>query len=273
MKLSFLIQLVFLIIFILGVYLVFTNNVNGRNKLILIVVCLVIAIYLFINLPFFKDHDDLIETPADAKQLYNIDTSTLKSSNGEPFGLSMWIYVDDWSYKYGHDKNILKYSDGDNELRIYLDKNKNDLIIQVPRYMNDTEHADAISAATGSDIIQTNTNEEITIENINLQKWVCITLTMSTRTIDVYLNGKLVKSHPFNNVIQTKFNDGNIEIADGFGGFISKVGYYPYFITPTKSWSIYKDGLGSSFLSALDRYGMTLTFLEDQQVKGTYEVF
>ena len=106
MKLSFLIQLVFLIIFILGVYLVFTNNVNGRNKLILIVVCLVIAIYLFINLPFFKDHNDLIETPVDAKQSYTINTSTLKSNDGGPFGLSMWIYIDDWTHNYGFDKNI-----------------------------------------------------------------------------------------------------------------------------------------------------------------------
>ena len=256
MKLSFLVQLVFLIIFILGVYLVFTNNVNGRNKLILIVVCLVIAIYLFINLPFFKDHNDLIETHVDARTEYTIPTNTLKTSNG-PFGLSMWIYIDDWSYEYGNIKNILKIKD----LKIYLNTYKNDLILDVPKIEDDPSVE----------------QEPVNIENINLQKWVCITFTMSGRTIDVYLNGKLVKSTPLNVVANLDLFDGTEDIkiteGKGFGGFISKVGYYPYFITPSKAWSIYKQGLGNSFLSGLDKYGMSVMFLENQQLKGMYEVF
>ena len=54
MRLSFLIQLLLLIILIVGVYLIFTNGVSGRNKLILIVFLVVIGIYLFNKLPFLR---------------------------------------------------------------------------------------------------------------------------------------------------------------------------------------------------------------------------
>ena len=61
MRLSFLIQLLLLIILIVGVYLIFTNGVSGRNKLILIVFLVVIGIYLFNKLPFLRGYNEVIE--------------------------------------------------------------------------------------------------------------------------------------------------------------------------------------------------------------------
>ena len=65
MRLSFLIQLLLLIILIVGVYLIFTNGVSGRNKLILIVFLVVIGIYLFNKLPFLRGYNEVIENPVD----------------------------------------------------------------------------------------------------------------------------------------------------------------------------------------------------------------
>ena len=67
----------------------------------------------------------------------------------------------------------------------------------------------------------------------------------------------LVKSRPFNNVI-TNVSDKNILVTPngGFGGFVSKVGFYPKFITPRKAWDIYKNGVGDALDSALNKYNM-----------------
>ena len=96
------------------------------------------------------------------------------------------------------------------------------------------------------------------------QKWVNIITTISDRSIDTYINGKLVKTKTFSNAIDTtSFNNSDVEIVPngGFGGFISKVRYYPYYISPQKAWDIYKEGFGDAFESALNRYNMSVSIL------------
>ena len=76
-------------------------------------------------------------------------------------------------------------------------------------------------------------NQQVIVENINMQKWVNVLVTVNNRTLDVYLNGKLVQTKAFNNIIDTAaFNHGGITVTPqgGFGGFVSKVQYYPYFL-------------------------------------------
>ena len=104
--------------------------------------------------------------------------------------------------------------------------------------------------------------ETTVIENIGLQKWVNVIMSVNARNMDVYINGKLVKTKAFDNVINTGLlNNGDIVITPngGFGGYVSNVQYYPFFITPKKAWSIYKD-FGSALTNALNRYNMSVTF-------------
>ena len=324
MKLSFLIQLLLLIILIVGVYLIFTNGVSGRNKLILIVFLVIIGIYLFNKLPFLKGYNEVIENPVDAKLPYTITSDKLKKSNGD-FSISSWIYINDWNEKYGQEKIILKMGD---LISMKLGDYENNLKIELNTYKeNKTEHqATMFGVATGLDtnpfttttisqeylecsgdhIYQNYTggggvtsgflntdgsisptlgigiscdnidDVDVTIENINIQKWVNIIVTVNDRVLDVYINGKLVTSRAFNNIINTaEINNSNLVItpSGGYGGFISKVQYYPLFITPKKAWEIYRGGFGDAFASALDKYNLSVTFYEDQIEKKKYWVF
>ena len=120
------------------------------------------------------------------------------------------------------------------------------------------------------------TLQSMKIENINMQKWVNIITTVNNRTLDVYINGKLIKTKTFDNIIDpVLLNSGGIELVSdgGFGGFFSKVQYYPYFITPEKAWSIYKGGFGDAFESALDRYNMSLSFYKDSVEQNKMYLF
>ena len=315
MKLAFLIQLILLLLLVVSLYMVFTNSVGGRAKLIMIVFCVVIGIYLFQKLKIFNDYDEFYSTPTSARAgAVTIDKEQLKKSEGH-FAVSMWIFIDDWNYNYGETKNILKKVNGNGLSlpHIYLGAFKNDLHIDVDMFAKDSDDYQTLlsdeldkysysptatkfkckptSADPSIYTIREETDPEtdtqivcpepdvaqnIIIENINMQKWVNIITTVNNRTLDVYINGKLIKTKTFDNIIDpVLLNSGGIELVSdgGFGGFFSKVQYYPYFITPEKAWSIYKGGFGDAFESALDRYNMSLSFYKDSVEQNKMYLF
>ncbi len=318
MQLSFLIQLILLLLLVISVYMVFTNTVVGRTKLILIVICVVLGLYLFSKLNIFNDYNEYLDSPTSAKENVLISEDLLKKSDGH-FAISSWIFIDDWNYKYGEEKIILKKempsTSGDMNLPyIGLDAYKNDLIIKMNVFggantdptsfqtllKKELEEStsftdspdnydtfgcsgeqiyvqDSAGSTTNTDVSCISTSlEDIVVENINMQKWVNIITTVNNRSIDVYINGKLVKTKTFNNVIDTAaFNHGGISITPngGFGGFVSKIQYYPYYITPEKAWSIYKGGFGDAFESTLNKYNMSMSFYRDSVEQNKFYLF
>ncbi len=305
MRLSFLIQLVLLVILIVGVYLIFSNGVSGRNKLILIIALIVIGIYLFSKLPFLRGYNEVIENPVDATETRLFEANELKQSKGE-FAISSWIYINDWNTKYGQEKEIL--NKGNDLITMKLGAYENNLKINLKMF-NQTlnEHqanlrglveadgghtltSGSTLSCSGDDIWENGTidtgvsctgasnsaNVDVTIENINLQKWVNIIAAVNDRTLDIYINGKLVTSKAYPNLINTALinnNDLTVTPNGGFGGFVSKVQYYPDFITPKQAWNIYRGGFGDAFASALDKYNLSVSFYEDTIEKKKYFLF
>lgn len=309
MKLSFLIQMMLLLLLVVGVYLLFTDSIQGKMKLIMIVFCLVVGVYLFMKLPMFKDNNEVLSSPQSAKNEYVLPGEELKKSDG-PIGVSCWLYIDNWNYNYGQQKPVIR-SNNIYFPTITLDAYKNDITVSVKVYGDDSSDRvytdeqlkfelenkgysshtsdDSLSCSSSSGTIvlndttdtgvscpnRTDVPEDITIENINIQKWVNVITTFNNRTLDVYINGKLVKSKPFNNIIINGNYEDDILITPdgGFGGFVSKVQYFPYFITPAKAWSIYRGGFGDAFESALNKYNLSVTFYEDQVEQKKFYIF
>ena len=312
MKLSFLMQLILLLLLVLSIYLVFSNTVTGRTKLIVIIFCIVLGLYLYSKLKLFSNYNEFISSPESARQEHIIEGESLKKGDGQ-FTISVWIYIDDWNYKYGEKKVILTRSLPSNGTSmilpsIELDNYKNDLEIKVNTYDTQGSSSSTMSSdlegllyensipydensnieCVNNSIMLDSVDQNISctdvdmqengakIENINMQKWVNIITTVNNRSLDIYINGKLIKTKTFNNVIDTTaFNYGNIVITPngGFGGYVSKVRYYPRYITPNEAWNIYKDGFGDAFASTLDKYNVALTFYEDQVEQNKFFLF
>ena len=68
--------------------------------------------------------------------------------------------------------------------------------------------------------------ERCIVENIPLQTWVAMGIVVHNKIVDVYINGKLFKSHPLNHLplpSENKIRYGN---NGGFDGYLNKLTYF-----------------------------------------------
>ena len=197
----------------------------------------------------------LIDGMVDAKQLIVIpqDPETqgsvtiprsVNANEGIEFTWSVWIFIDDLTYnstKYrgvfykGNDfaKNLNSGSTEDQGLNfpnnapgLYITPNTNNLVVIMNTF----------------NVI----NEEILIDNIPLNKWVNVIIRCQNNTIDVYINGSIIKSHNLHGVPKQNYGDVFVAPNGGFSGYISNLWYYDY-------------GLGTSEISKLVNKGPNTT--------------
>ena len=256
--LSFTAFIILLILFV-GFYLVLADEVSGTVKMILIVFLFFLGIYFLVNLSMFKKYYEIRDTPIDASASF-VYTADKFSVVDQTYTLSTWIYVDDWNSNFGLHKNIITFErKGSNPTNIMLDEYENNLLIQYDVYLN-------------SNNIQTS-RQSIKIPNINIQKWVCITVCFNTNNTDTYINGKLIDTDvhrfPIFNPANTKTNTGSLTLASspGFSGKIGLTRYYGRIISPQEAWNIYKQGPTTNVLgSMLNRYNASFQFYQDNKV-------
>jgi hypothetical protein len=182
--LSFTAFILFLILFV-GFYLLTAEEVSGGAKIGLIVFLIFISIYLLLNLSMFRSYYEVIDVPIDAKSGAIYEAKNF-SRVDQVYTLSTWIYIDDWNENFGQEKGVLRFQrKGAQDTSIRLDQYENNLIIRYDVYTN---------SASNGQVTQT-----IKIPNINIQKWVCITVAFNTNNTDTYINGKLIDTdvHPY----------------------------------------------------------------------------
>jgi hypothetical protein len=151
-------------------------------------------------------------------------TRSTNASDGIEFTWSCWIYIKDLTYLSGQYKCVF-YKGNDynpnpnkengsglnfpnNAPGLYIAPNTNDLVV----FMNTFR------------VI----NEQVTIKDIPIGKWVNVIIRCQNTTLDVYINGTIAKSLQLHGV--PKQNYGNVFVAPngGFSGYISNLWYYNY---------------------------------------------
>jgi hypothetical protein len=254
---SFTAFILILILFV-GSYLLLTDEVSGTIKMVLIVFLFFIGLYLLLNLSFFKNYYEVVDIPIDASSSY-VFTADKFSSIDQTYSISTWIYIDDWNTNFGTYKNIVNFErKGANATVMNLDEYENNLLIKYDVYQS-------------TDALQT-TTQTITVPNINIQKWVNITVCFNTNNTDTYINGKLIDTdvhpYPIFNPANTKTNQGNFILAKdtGFSGKIGLTRYYGRVLSPQDAWNIYRNGPTTNVLGSLmNRYNAAFIFYQDNQ--------
>ena len=157
---------------------------------------------------------------------------SVNQSKGIEFTWSVWIYINsidtsksEYStifYKGNNNMSDTGLNFPNNAPGLYLEPGKNNLMI----VMN-----------TFSSI-----NEEISVPDIPLNKWVNVIIRCQNRTLDVYINGNIARSLTLTDV--PKQNYGNVYIATngGFDGNISDLWYFNYSLGPGEITNLVRKG-------------------------------
>lgn len=204
---------------------------------------------------------------SDASQATTVTSDKLGSSPN--FGFSVWVYIDAWQntatatppYK----KNILTRCDGTKTttpiFQMYLDNDQNNLMLAFP-----------------------GNPAPCTIQNVKLQKWFNVIMSVYGNTADLYLDGKLVRTCILSGPVTPTASDtvqvggGDITctaaLANNPGdliGYISSVVYKNDYFTPDEAWSIYSAGYsGSGLFDFIQQYKLNFSLLKNNQTMGSF---
>ena len=170
------------------------------------------------------DAKQLIVIPQDPSSSGSVTISrSVNATEGIEFTWSVWIYIDDLTYNTGRYRCVFykgndyaKNPDAEtqglnfpnNSPGLYIAPNTNDLVIMMNTF----------------NVI----NEEITVNDIPLNKWVNVIIRCENNTLDVYINGSIIKSHHLHGVPKQNYGDVYVAANGGFSGNISNLWYYNY---------------------------------------------
>lgn len=189
-----------------------------------------------------------------------LPSKDLPSSISTNYTYSIWFYIEDWNYKYGQKKILLRRLDNNNWKNpcpeISLGAFQNDLTVALQTYPN-------------TDTPGSNTNVQTfncSVKNVPIQAWVNVIVSVTGRTLDVYLDGKLVKTCVMPGVAKVTTNAPIVITPNGgFSGFTSNIRYWANASNPQDAWNIYKNGNGGGSFDLINKYKFKLSLLENNK--------
>ena len=179
----------------------------------------------------------LINGMIDAKQLVVIPqdpeaegavtiSRSVNADEGIEFTWSVWVFIDDLTYNSGKYRCVF-YKGND----YAKNPNANDSETQGLNFPNNAPGL-YIAPNTNDLVIMMNTfnviNEEIIINDVPINKWVNVIIRCKNNTLDVYVNGSIIKSHDLHGVPKQNYGDVYVAPNGGFSGYISNLWYYNY---------------------------------------------
>jgi hypothetical protein len=163
----------------------------------------------------------------DGKTKTTISSGELPSGSGAEYGLQYWMFISDWDYNFGKEKQIIKRvaSSGSAAVSPYitLHPTDNSLQVRVAIFPSDSAAGAANPDATAS----TGDSFTCTVENVPLQSWFSVSVTVFQRNLDIYINGRLVKSCVLPGVPRPVSGDLIVSDGGGFSGNVCNIRVYP----------------------------------------------
>lgn len=195
---------------------------------------------------------------------------TLKKNTGAiNFTYSIWFFINEWTATSV--KDILQRGHTETSSatqlwypKVYLGNKENDICV-------DISYLDEISSNPNTHTCQ--------ISNVPLQKWVNLIISVYGRSIDLYIDGKLVRTCVMPNTVY--MGDSNPPPSDnititpngGFEGETAQIMYWGNATNPSEAADIYRKGYGGSLLGNLiNKYRFQFSFIKDGREVGSVQI-
>jgi hypothetical protein len=241
-------------------------------KTILIFVVIVVLLYIVIR--FITNDINTLTGITTAQTMQKIEATDLATSvsggNASNYTYSIWFFIDDWNYRYGESKVIFgRMTSGSGQKEpcpsAVLSPLQNNLVISLAVYPGLDEQP-----TDGTNYIIHNCS----VANIPIQKWVNLLISVYGRTLDLYLDGKLVKTCILPGVAKIDpVAPVYVTPLGGFAGWTSKFQYWADSTDPQKAWNIYRAGYGGSWLGNIfGKYKIKVSLMEGDTEDSSFSI-
>lgn len=239
-----------------------------------------VAIYKY-HLSIAKTQPMLIDSPS-LMTMAQVPQAPELSTSGREYTYNFWININDWSKGYGNVKHVLTRSSADptqgkgkllTNPTVWLYPKDNKLAIRVSTMKSDSDSYDR-NVYPNYDVMNAprttqrysvvnpyyyeqnekpseqylDTTFVCDIANIPIQRWVMVSVILWNRTMDVYINGMLVRSAVLPGVPYFRSSGlkdiyvGNKRANKTFNGHISRLKYYNRAVTAKEVMDLYEKG-------------------------------
>ena len=275
-----------------------TSNNRGMIMNVVYVVAFLVVVYYLYK---FLIADNELETiclsssaPANTPGAHYIKP-TQGVETGGVYTLSFWMYISNWDYRSGQAKSVIQVIDKSvadfNLLTTILYPNEPKMMVRVHTqsqqqgggdidYTMNANAANLLNGAAGSALFTPGISMPVCdLQDIDLQRWIHVAISVNGRIVDVYYDGKLNRSCVLPDIPYAPA-PGNQAVVwgnnGGYGGSISNIVFYQYALTPDRIYGIYQAGPNASANGLVgyigDLLGIKLTYAGQGGARKTLNV-
>ena len=249
---------------------------------IVIVIVLLYIIYSYVT----KDINTLNKNVTTGNTTVSISPKSLSTiMDSSNFTYSLWFYINDWNYRYGEVKELVARSgaipssdltkEGMTSISSEMDdisaKQPCPFIMLAPKENNLIFAVTCFTKESTSDV---GVVHYIEVANIPLQRWVNVFVSVYGRTVDIYIDGKLVRTGILPGPAKVNPNSTvYLTPNGGFNGWTSKLKYWNTASNPQDAWDTYVEGYGGGLLdNLLGKYKVKVSLLEDNKETAQFTI-
>jgi hypothetical protein len=239
-----------------------------------IILFVIIFVLLIIVIYYLMRDVNTLTGLISAQTMQTIEAASLarapNAGNRSNFSYSIWFFIDDWNYRYGEPKFIFgRMASGSGEKQpcpsVALDSILNNITVSLAVYPD----LDEVPESGTNFIVHT-----CSISNVPIQRWCNFFLSVYGRTLDLYLDGKLVRTCVLPGVANI---DANAPIyitpMGGFSGWTAKFQYWPDSSNPQKAWNVYNAGYGASLLGSIFKsYSVKVALMQGDTEESSFVI-
>ena len=227
-----------------------------------VILLTIIIILLMIVYNYISNDVSTLTGLISAKTMQQIDATSLTQTNAVNFTYAIWFYIDDWNTNYGTSKIIF------GRMNDAASKANPCPLVTLNGTQNNIDIALTTAPAASSPPFT------CSVANIPIQKWVHLLLSVNGRTLDTYIDGKLVRTCVMPGVaVVNAVAPIFVTPGGGFSGWTSQFQYWGDATDPQTVWNIYKKGYGGSFLGGLfGTYAVKLSLLNNNVESSSYTI-
>ena len=253
-------------------------------KSVLVIILIIVLLYIIVS--YMTSGTSTLSSMNSGTTLQQITSAVLAKSgelNSSNFSYSIWFYISDWNYRYGEEKVLFGRMDStpaaSSSAATTLSGKHPCPLVTLGSIQNNINIALSVFPPTNDAELTTDDTKEsdnsithhCNVSNVPIQKWVNLLISTYGRTLDVYLDGKLVKTCVMPGVAKINTtSDVFITPNGGFSGWTTSFQYFATSIDPQTAWNIYRKGYGSG--SGLLKYKVKVALTENGNEKSSFSI-